>query len=88
MTDSERASVDAWRQMVATRGLDEAGLPPIPHMFSGDMTVDIEHASSMGGGTLCGIPESEIDLYRHLFYANGPGACPACAVSADQASSH
>jgi hypothetical protein len=51
-------------------------------MFPGDMTVDVEHASSMGGGTLCGIPKSEIYLYRHLFYANRPGACPACAAVA------
>jgi hypothetical protein len=49
-------------------------------MFRGDMTVDIEHASSTAGGTLCGIPESEIDIYRHLFFADGAGACPGCAA--------
>jgi hypothetical protein len=71
----------AWRQVVA-RDLDRAGRPPIPHLLQGDMTVDIEHASSMGGGTLCGIPEAEIDLYRHLVDPNGPGTCAACSAIA------
>jgi hypothetical protein len=82
MTDSERDSVHAWRQVV-DRDWREAGPSPIPHTLPDDLTVDVEHASSMDGGTLCGIPESQIDLYRHLFYADRPGACPACSAVAD-----
>lgn len=33
------------------------------------------------GATLCGIPQAEIFVMRHLFYPNEHSACPDCAVA-------
>ncbi|WP_157857858.1 hypothetical protein [Streptomyces durhamensis] len=40
-----------------------------------------EHAMT-DSGTLCGIPESHITRYRHLFVSQDPQACPRCRQGA------
>jgi hypothetical protein len=43
-----------------------------------------EHAYQPSG-TLCGIPEEQIVVYRHLFRPNYSNACPRCRVLAEAA---
>lgn len=33
------------------------------------------------GATLCGIPQAEIFVMRHLFYPAGGSSCPDCAAA-------
>ncbi|WP_191876123.1 hypothetical protein [Streptomyces filipinensis] len=40
-----------------------------------------EHAMT-DSGTLCGIPESHVTRYRHLFTSQGSRACPRCRQEA------
>ena len=81
MTKGERASWQAWQSDFAARG-DAAGPPPQILALGGEMTATTEHAAGAGDGTLCGIPEADIDRHRHLFDLDGPRACRACAISA------
>lgn len=45
-----------------------------------NLAPETEHASGIGRGTLCGIPEEQIARYRHHFRPGHPRACPSCRV--------
>jgi hypothetical protein len=53
--------------------------------LSSNSTADVEHAAAKGRGTLCGLPESRVDLYRHLFDATTSYACERCVMAAARA---
>jgi hypothetical protein len=38
----------------------------------------LDHAWGPGHATLCGLPEDEVEVFRHWFDARHPGACPRC----------
>lgn len=50
-------------------------------IVSGEVLDGPEHAH-FGGPTLCGIPQGDIFVMRHLFYPEGRFACPVCAALA------
>jgi len=50
-------------------------------IVSGQVLNGPEHAVG-DRSTLCGIPEDEVFLMRHLFYPSGRFACPSCAAIA------
>jgi hypothetical protein len=50
-------------------------------IVSGQVLDGPEHGLG-DGSTLCGIPEAEVFLMRHLFYPLGRFACPSCAAIA------
>ena len=40
----------------------------------------VEHAEpGEHAPTLCGIRAEDVEMYRHLFYGDGPDDCPECA---------
>jgi len=39
------------------------------------------HGAGFAGATLCGIPQAEVFVMRHLFYPAGRSACPDCAAA-------
>ena len=81
MSSDEIAAWSEWRaQWDAVR--EEAGRPPDQPDLGGARTVDVEHAVAKGGGTLCGLPESSIDVYRHLFDTARTYSCGKCSKAA------
>ncbi|CAM5294783.1 hypothetical protein SHIRM173S_02527 [Streptomyces hirsutus] len=46
----------------------------------------LEHALA-DNATLCGIPQNQVMVYRHLFLARKSGTCSECRVKAVDASS-
>ena len=40
----------------------------------------VHGVGSAGGATLCGIPQAEIFVMRHMFDPAGRSACPDCAA--------
>ena len=81
MSPEEIAAWSEWRtRWDAVR--EEAGSPPGQPNLGGDRIVDVEHAVASGGGTLCGLPESSIDVYRHLFDTAKTYSCGKCSEAA------
>jgi hypothetical protein len=75
MTVDEIERHDAWRRRLAVVR-DNPGPPP-RIALAGDKTADREHAFD-GSGTLCGLAESDVDVYRHLFEARAYKTCHDC----------
>ncbi|GII04208.1 hypothetical protein [Planobispora takensis] len=48
---------------------------------------EAEHALGADQATLCGIPEAQLDIHRHLFRTDDPRACPRCRQRAAAAPS-
>ena len=83
MSTSESAAWHDWQTAWSIRKA-EAGRPPEMLALPGDQTADTEHAAG-AEGTLCGIPETEIARYRHLFNSGRSYACATCRAVATRA---
>lgn len=86
LTASERLEYDEHVRLVnvaIARG-DVDGAPRFRlQIVSGHVLDGPEHGMA-GVATLCGIPESEVFVMRHLFHPAGPFACGACREASGQ----
>lgn len=83
-TEAEERANGAWRARAVVDLGVEAGLMPFPMVLTpeGKRTIDGPEHAAAGARSLCGLPEAELAVMRHLFRPGARNTCVVCSAAA------